>query len=196
MNTKNAHAAALQCLEDETYLALPKELWPEIKRHLAEDQLEVMKHLVGTIGNVFPNLSFLTNGKHLGVEWGGPEDRLISFLTLRQWQPKGAGKMEVWSWCFVDKNAPEWWKETSRECYLRAFGMAGMFEQDDMENWVDITQSLRGPIARQLWLQYKMGLGGVLSKKKPQAGPLHPTTPGEDSERAFYRHWQRLMMQV
>jgi len=54
--TENAHTSALQGLEDETYLALPKELWPEIESHLAKDQLEVMKHLVGTIGNVFPNL--------------------------------------------------------------------------------------------------------------------------------------------
>ncbi len=104
--------------------------------------------------------------------------------------------MEVWSWCFVDKNAPEWWKEASRECYLRAFGMAGMFEQDDMENWVDITQALRGPIARRLWLQYKMGLGRDLTQQKPsEVGHLQRSSPGEGSERIFYDHWLKLIMQ-
>ena len=59
--------------KDPHYLALPRELWPEIEQQLTEEQLEMMRHLVGSVGNLFPNLSFLTVSKHLPEEWGGPE---------------------------------------------------------------------------------------------------------------------------
>ncbi len=180
--------------KDPHYLALPRELWPEIERQLTEEQLELMRHLVGSVGNLFPNLSFLTVSKHLPEEWGGPEGQLIPFLTLRQWQPKGADKMEVWSWCFVDKNGPELWKEASKQCYLRTFGMAGMFEQDDMENWGEITQSLRGPVARRLWLQYQMGMKVTPAMGwKGEGTAYSPALPVDFNERAFYGQWQRLM---
>jgi len=197
----NGHSAVLTFWPSDDsgkpYLALPEELWPEIEHQLTEEQLEMMRRLVGSVGNLFPNLSFLTVSKHPPEEWGGPEGELISFLTLRQWQPKGADRMEVWSWCFVDKNAPQWWKEASKECYLRAFGMAGMFEQDDMENWVEITQALRGPVARRLWLQYTMGLDVTAAKGWKGPGTVYSQSyPVDLNERIFYGQWQRLMNQA
>ncbi len=181
--------------KDPHNLAIPRKLWPEIERQLTTAQQRLMRNLVGCVGNLFPNLSFLTVSKHLPEEWGGPEGQLIPFLTLRQWQPKGADKMEVWSWCFVDKNGPESWKEASKECYLRAFGMGGMFEQDDMENWGDITQSLRGPIARNLWLQYQMGMKVPNARDWRGEGKAYSQNlPADLNERAFYRQWLSLMM--
>ncbi len=196
LTTESGHASALAGFKGKYSMGLPEELRSEMEHRLTKEQLKAMEPLVVVVGNVFPNLSFLNSGQHVPEEWGGPKDRLISFLTLRQWQPKGADKMEVWSWCFVDKNAPEWWKEASRECYLRAFGVAGMFEQDDMENWAEINQSLRGPIAKRLWLQYKMGLGRSHKETPiPTLKNMHDGSLSEDSERAFYRYWQKLMMQ-
>lgn len=133
--------------------------------------------------------------KHLPEEWGGPEGKFIPFLTVRQWQPKGPDKMEVWSWFFVDRNAPEWWKEASRQCYLRSFGMAGMFEQDDMENWSEVTHALYGAVARRLWLQYNMGLKVERAKDWPGPGVAYAQSyPTDLNERAFYGHWHRLML--
>ena len=105
--------------------------------------------------------------------------------------------MEVWSWCFVDKNGPEWWKEASKQCYLRSFGMAGMFEQDDMENWGEITQALRGPVAQRLWLQYQLGMEVAVAKdwKGPGKAYSQPL-PLDLNERIFYRQWQRMMSRV
>ena len=105
--------------------------------------------------------------------------------------------MEIWSWNFVDKNASDKWKQASRESYLRVFGMGGMFEQDDLENWAGITHALQGPIARRLMLQYGKGLGE--SEKNRPVPALKDLVDGglnEDSERAFYRYWQRLMMRT
>lgn len=198
--TKNGHTAGLKCWitggKSDRYLALPEELWPEIERHLAKDQLQVMNSLATLVGNVFPNMSFLDTTVQLPPEWSGGERRIISFLTVRQWQPKGPHRMEVWTWLFMDKNAPEWWKEASRECYLQSFGMAGVFEQDDLENWGEITQALRGPVARRLWLQYKMGLDLVPSKEWPGSGTAYaPSSFVELNERNFYSRWHELILQ-
>jgi hypothetical protein len=38
------------------------------------------------------------------------------------------------------------------------FGSSGMFEQDDVENWVSITDTSRGSMARRLLLNSRMGL--------------------------------------
>lgn len=72
-----------------------------------------------------------------------------------------------------------------------------MFEQDDMENWVEVTQALRGPIARGLWLQYKLGLDCAPSNDRLtlEVSNLQLSSHVEDSERVFYGHWQKLMMQ-
>ena len=200
MPTNQGHTAALKQRlpgsKGDPYLALPQELWPEIESHLAEDQLKIAKSLATVVGNVFPNMSFLNTVVVPPPEWGGPEGRSISFLTVRQWQPKRSDRMEVWTWFFVDKNAPQWWKQASKETYSRSFGMAGVFEQDDMENWVEITQALRGPIAGRLLLQYRMGLEATPAKDWPGSGVVYSLSSlSELNERVFYRHWQKLLME-
>ncbi len=199
MPTKKGHTAALKHYlpggKSDPYLALPQELWPELERHLRKDQWEVAKSLATVVGNVFPNMSFLNTVVVPPPEWSGPERRSISFLTVRQWQPKRSDRMEVWTWLFMEKNAPQWWEQASRECYLRSFGVAGVFEQDDMENWVEITKSLRGPVAGRLDLQYKMGLEATQAREWPGSEVVY-SMPffSELNERVFYRHWQKLLM--
>lgn len=168
----NGHGASLvgPASRPPLYLGLPKELLPELEQTLTKDQLEMIKPLIILAGNVFPNLSFLQTAGHTPKEWGGPEGMPISFLTLRQWQPKGPYQMEGLSWLFVDTNAPQLWKEYSRQCYQRVFGVAGTFEQDDLENWAQITQGLRGHKAKELWLHYEIGLDITPSKEWPGPG--------------------------
>lgn len=192
--TEKGHASALTGFKGRFYLALPQEIWPQLRARLTPDHLRLMEPLLSVVGNIFPNASFLCSGQHTPAEWGGEQTELVSFLTLRVWQPKGVDKMEIWSWCFVDKSAPDWWKEASKECYLRTFGMAGQFEQDDMENWGEVTRALRSPVARRLWLQYQMGLGGP-PKERPIPGlkDLYKSSLGDDSERVFYAYWRTLI---
>jgi hypothetical protein len=38
------------------------------------------------------------------------------------------------------------------------FGISGMFEQDDVENWVSLTSTAAGSLARRLLLNSRMGL--------------------------------------
>lgn len=195
--TENGHVGNVIFFPDahtgSSHLALPAELWPEIRRNLDDGQYEIMKKLQILAGNVFPNLSFLNTASHHAGEWGGPEGQAISFLSLRQWQPRGPSQMEVLSWAFVDKHAPEQWKEMSQRCYQRVFGMAGTFEQDDLENWGEISGALAGPMARRLQLHYGMYLDETPSPTWPGPGIAyhHTSSIGEIGERVFYEHWLR-----
>jgi hypothetical protein len=102
---------------------------------------------------LFPNLSFVHNWPQ--VDDGGT---VVPFISLRQWQPVSATETEVLSWFAVDRNAPEQFKRDSYRAYLMCFGSSGMFEQDDVENWVSITTVSRGAMARRLRLNTRMGL--------------------------------------
>jgi hypothetical protein len=158
------------------------------------EQVETLRPLLAVAGNIFPNFSFLQAAGHTPAEWGGPPDQPISFLTIRQWQPRGPDSMEVLSWLLMDRNTPQYWKDASRACYQRTFGVAGTFEQDDMENWAQITDGLSGPLARDLMLHYEMGLNIAPSTMWKGAGTAYLQQPFTDlNERVFYRRWADLM---
>jgi phthalate 3,4-dioxygenase alpha subunit len=102
---------------------------------------------------LFPNLSFVHN-------WPQVDDAgtVVPFISVRQWQPVSATETEVLSWFAVDREAPDDFKRDSYRAYLMCFGSSGMFEQDDVENWVSITAVSRGTLARRLQLNSRMGL--------------------------------------
>jgi hypothetical protein len=70
----------------------------------------------------------------------------------------------VCSWFAVDSAAPAQYKKDSYKAYLMCFGSTGMFEQDDVENWVSLTTTAGGSMARRLLLNSRMGL---LSDDRP-----------------------------
>lgn len=102
---------------------------------------------------LFPNLSFVHNWPQVDAK-----GRVAPFVSVRLWQPVGPGQTEVSSWFAVAADAPEDHKEASYKAYLMCFGSSGMFEQDDVENWVSITTTARGSMARRLLLNNRMGL--------------------------------------
>ena len=89
------------------------------------------------------------------------------FISVRQWQPVSERETEVFSWFAVDAAAPEEFKRNSYRAYLMCFGSSGMFEQDDVENWVSITDMAAGSMARRLNLNSRMGL-------TPAGQPIKP----------------------
>jgi hypothetical protein len=101
----------------------------------------------------FPNLSFVHNWPV--VDGDGT---VAPFISIRQWQPVSATETEVLSWFAVDADAPEQFKADSYRAYLMCFGSSGMFEQDDVENWLSITTVSQGALARRLALNSRMGL--------------------------------------
>ncbi|WP_158019050.1 Rieske 2Fe-2S domain-containing protein [Mycobacterium basiliense] len=120
---------------------------PQQRRVIGEDGF------MFSAATCFPNLSFVHNWPKLP----GRED-VLPFISIRQWQPISQNETEVCSWFAVDAAAPEQFKQNSYRAYLMCFGSTGMFEQDDVENWVSLTTTAGGSMARRLLLNSRMGL--------------------------------------
>lgn len=147
-------------------------------RELATKQLGEAraKSMVGMNATVFPNMSFLAGGTD----------------TIRVWHPRGPNEIEVWSITTVDREAPPEVREAWRKGLLRTFSPAGMFEQDDGENWVEIQSVLRGHKARQVRLNAQMGIG-----KHDDSHASHPGRISfgysEEAARNLYRRWANML---
>lgn len=130
----------------------------------------------GGHATIFPNFSYLAMNR-----------------SLRVWQPRGPGQIEVFTWTSVPKEAPQEVKDALRRAALRGFSPAGIYEADDGENWNEIQKVLRGYKARQSPLNTQMGLG---RSRMDADGLPGRTTPGfsEDGSRHFYQRWQNLLM--
>ena len=133
--------------------------WSDRQRALVADS-----GFMVSAATLFPNLSFVHNWPQ--VDAAGT---VVPFISLRQWQPVSERETEVLSWFAVDAAAPEDFKRQSYQAYLMCFGSSGMFEQDDVENWVSITDMAAGSMARRLNLNSRMGL---TSEGKPLKPPI------------------------
>ncbi|MGH3725539.1 MAG: Rieske 2Fe-2S domain-containing protein [Mycobacterium sp.] len=125
-----------------------KEVWTPLQQQVvAEDGF------MFSAATCFPNLSFVHN-------WPKVEDGedVLPFISIRMWQPVSENETEVYSWFAVDSAAPDEYKQKSYKAYLMCFGSTGMFEQDDVENWVSLTNTAAGSMARRLLLNSRMGL--------------------------------------
>jgi phthalate 3,4-dioxygenase subunit alpha len=137
------------------YVGYPDEMiqrmaatWSPAQRALVADD-----GFIVSAATVFPNLSFVHNWPQVD-----DDDTVVPFISIRQWQPVTSTETEVLSWFAVDRDAPAAFKEASYRAYVMCFGSSGMFEQDDVENWVSITSVSRGAMARRLTLNSRMGL--------------------------------------
>jgi phenylpropionate dioxygenase-like ring-hydroxylating dioxygenase large terminal subunit len=186
MSTEAGHGLFIQAFDgrraEDGATALPVE--PQVRRWLAEQGPKVVQRLgelrgrdLGPVaGTIFPNFSFLVP---------------VLFPSVRVWQPRGPGRIDVWAWCIVDRDAPEDVKEGIARSYVRNFGPGGMFEMDDSENWQLATRVNRGWVTRQQSVHIGMGLGHerVVEGMPGLAGQLI----SESNARAFYRRWRALV---
>jgi phenylpropionate dioxygenase-like ring-hydroxylating dioxygenase large terminal subunit len=160
-----------------------RETWsPEQQRVVGEDGFMV------SAATLFPNLSLVHNWPQVDEE-----GTVTPFISLRLWQPVSADETEVLSWFAVDRAAPAGFKDNSYRAYLMCFGSSGMFEQDDVENWVSITKTAAGSMARRLLLNSRMGL-------RADGTPLKPPLPGFSGPGVAYQgfgeHNQRQWLEL
>ena len=131
------------------------------------------KQMALGIGTVFPNLTW------------------HSSPTLRIWHPRGPQKTEIWSYCIVDKKAPQEIKEAMDRNYILRFGPAGTMEQDDAFNWNNSTATAKSLTARKYPLNMQMGIGHEW-KNETHPGLLGHTV-SETNWRGFYGWWAQMM---
>ncbi len=146
------------------------DLYDRMVEHLGPVQARIK----GTAMTIFPNFSILP-----GVQ------------SVRIAHPRGATELEMWSYAFVEADAPDSVKQKLVQRYSFQFGTAGLLEQDDAENWQECTRSTRGAGAWGDVFNYQMGMGreGVHAELPGTVSPGE----SEQNQRAFYREWARLM---
>ena len=147
-----------------------KQITEERKRRLSDKA-----RLLGLVGTVFPNMSYLVR-----------QPRSISV-----WHPRGPHTTEAWRWFLVDRDVPEEVKDMLRHYFILYSGPAGMTEQDDMENWNYAHAASRGPIARRHPYNYELGIGSD-RPDVPLPGMLTERI-NEENARGFYSGWSRAM---
>lgn len=175
------------------YVGYPDEMIGRIKESWSPRQQQVVSEdgFMISAATCFPNLSFVHNWPKLPGS-----DQVLPFISIRQWQPISENETEVCSWFAVDAAAPDDFKANSYKAYLMCFGSSGMFEQDDVENWVSLTTTAGGSMARRLLLNSRMGL---LDDDRPVIEALPPEAfhgPGraqvgynEYSQRELLKLW-------
>jgi PAH dioxygenase large subunit len=172
------------------HLALPDEVLRSMQRTLSEEQRAAIDAITVMHGNVFPNLSFVDA---IFTTTGDPEIPPVSFLNVRVWQPTGPHTTELWSWVLVPAEAPDWWRDASRVTFIRSHGVAGTFDQDDIEVWTNITSANRGPIAQRQDFNYDIGLHFEPDPDWAGPGVAYDADYNEANQRAFYRRWLQEM---
>ncbi len=139
-NDPTQSAAAFSRLPgiDPVVDAYTQRVLPETRERLG-DKADIYFPVHGT---VFPNLSIQPN-----------------FASMHVWHPRGPGRIEVRDYTIVEKDAPDEVKaRLNFECMYRQ-GPAGTWEQDDSDNWQQVTAAARGTVARRIPMNYQMGLG-------------------------------------
>jgi len=181
-------------LEDRLrYVGYRDEMIERMKTQWSPAQQEVIGKdgFMISAASLFPNMSFVHNWPRVGES-----DEVLPFISIRQWQPISANETEVLSWFAVDAEAPEEYKALSYKAYLMCFGSTGMFEQDDVENWVSLTNTAAGSMARRLLLNSRMGLLEDGTEVQPALSSEEYAGPGvarvgynESNQRELLRRW-------
>jgi phenylpropionate dioxygenase-like ring-hydroxylating dioxygenase large terminal subunit len=135
---------------------------------ISNEQLsELARPALSSIHNIFPNLSFnhtrssnRTNEKPTGT------------CKIRQFQPKGPGKIEIWFWVLVPANASEEFKEKAYEIGMGTNGVSGNFFVDDLSILEGISES-----------------GGTVFAKRNQIATDHTMGVNNPSETTTMNDW-------
>nr|MBA2414931.1 aromatic ring-hydroxylating dioxygenase subunit alpha [Geodermatophilaceae bacterium] len=137
------------------YVGYPQQMIDRMKQSWSAEQRKVVGEdgFMISAATVFPNLSFVHNWPRVA-----DSDDVLPFISVRLWQPISENETEVLSWFAVDAQAPQEFKALSYKAYLMCFGSTGMFEQDDVENWVSLTNTAAGSMARRMRLNSRMGI--------------------------------------
>jgi N,N-dimethyl phenylurea N-demethylase alpha subunit len=152
-------------------------------------QREMLKEMPPTIGNIFPNFSYLRFPS--SIEPGGLP---MAYTNIHQWQPLEPGIMEVWVWQMNYSFMPESYNRQAYHAGQVSFSSAGIAEQDDSAVWEGIAKVGCSPWARkeQMRLNYAQNrVEADATWKGP--GKFFPSGFGEYNQEAFWRRWLKDM---
>lgn len=174
--TEYGHGLTADYMDDsEIDWSSPLAQWrrnPKVKERLGPVRSKIMRSNM----NVFPNL-FVNSGSR----------------DLMLHNPRGPNKMEFWKTTLVDRDvAPEVQRLQVRSSN-RHLGPAGMFEQDDGENFEQSTDGARGLLAPKYDLHYAMGLGRERFTTQDGSPPFIDDLVNEHAQLWLYKCWAEHM---
>jgi PAH dioxygenase large subunit len=160
---------------------------------LTDDQYEALSRMMILVGTVFPNLSII-----LTPDTGEP-DEVGRTASIRQWQPLGPGRAELWSWVIAPADAPQSYKEDTYKSTTATFSPAGNYEQDDIAVWETISDAAGSEFVtkEEFKLDYQGGWGSIggVSEKDDWYGPgtAWDDVVTEISSLSFHANWVKKM---
>jgi hypothetical protein len=103
--------------------------------------------------------------------------------------------MEILSWVLAEREASPAYKERVLKHGFHNFGVAGVFEQDDLEIWASATAASNNRIARRFPFGFQTCLPYIDKPIPDYKGPGRAFQPPETevAQFEFIRHWDRMM---
>jgi phenylpropionate dioxygenase-like ring-hydroxylating dioxygenase large terminal subunit len=172
-------------LPAEAYMTHADALVELYAQTLAPDQAKLLDQLRVAVGTVFPNLSFIETQVARGQR----------AVIIRLWQPVSGTEMEILSWVLAEQEASDEYKENVLKVGFKNFGIAGLFEQDDIELWASATVASNNQIAKRYPYSFHTALPALNSPLPDYKGPGRAYQPiqSEVAQFEFMRHWEKLM---
>lgn len=194
VTTPQGHTMRVQrlplVLEGNHYFGYPKEMWQTFDERLDPSQQELMSAMSVGHGSIFPNMSFIENFK---TNVDGP-DLHARYVRITVRYPIDATTSEQLWFYLCPKGADPEWARLSRLAYMRTNGPSGLFEIDDTENFVGISEASVGDVSGRLPIVLE---GGRHHLPTPaEVGWPGEVVDGDRTERtirAFHTRWDELM---
>ena len=146
------------------------EIMPELERRLGSRS----RNMSTLVGSIFPNLSVHPS------------------TSIRMLNPRGPLKTEIWTFHLAENDAPEEVHRLARRNAQRSFGISGILEVDDMDNFNQCTRSGLSLMGRRVLSQLGMGLG-YETTHYAIPGKVGGRRVNEVPQRAIYTRWQEFM---
>jgi len=117
------------------------------------------------------------------------------FLGANIAHPRGPLACEVWAFIQFDKDTPQdMIDDMRRQCSQNgANHPAGTHAQDDMDNWRNVTEAGKSPIARRFMQDLSMGIKHDVPHPDYPGLLTSPAGVAETGQRGYYRRWQEFM---
>jgi hypothetical protein len=97
-------------------------------------------------------------------------------------------------WGLVPRRAAADWRRTSQNANLRTSGPAGLFQVDDIENYVSLSlNSIAGSYIIDEPISLEAGLRNELDPDVQWPGTVYAADKSEQTQRAFWRRWYTLL---
>jgi len=176
------------------FWGLPEDVIANIKPNgLQQEQIDFASKCVISGANVFPNMSYFIGP----ISYDPKNIPFTTTLMIRQWQPRGPDKTEIWSWVFGWKGASQEFRDLSYRTAMGTLsGPSAIIEQDDILVWEGATKVAKSAFLQQTGksLNYQMGLGSTNSHSEvvsdwPGPGIAQYPRYDETVQIHLYRQW-------